>query len=147
MLKKTISYTDFNGVERKEDFYFNLSKAEMMEMELGKTGGYQSYINRIVSAQDMPSLIRVFKELILKSYGEKSDDGRRFIKSHELSDAFSQTEAYSNLFMELSTDTQAASDFVNGVIPAEIAEKAKELSEEDKKGDAENKVTPIVPSK
>ena len=95
MLKKTITYHDYNGVEYTQDFYFNLSKAEIMEMELGTTGGLAEMIQKIVAAQDAPSIIKVFKDLILKSYGEKSADGKRFIKSDEISTAFSQTEAYS----------------------------------------------------
>ena len=120
MLKKTITYTDYNGVERKEDFYFNLSKAEVMEMELSTTGGLAEMIKRIVAAQDQPAIIKVFKDLILKAYGEKSPDGKRFIKSPELSDAFAQTEAYSILFMELATNAEAAAAFVNGIIPADL---------------------------
>lgn len=117
MLKKTITYVDYNGTERKEDFYFNLSKAEIMEMEMGTTGGMVEMINRIVAAQDAPAIIDVFKKMILKAYGEKSADGKRFIKSKEISEAFSQTEAYSQLFMELATDADAASKFVNGIVP------------------------------
>ena len=118
MLKKTITYVDYNGTERKEDFYFNLSKAEIMEMEMGTTGGMVEMINKIVAAQDAPAIIDMFKKMILKAYGEKSADGERFIKSKELSEAFSQTEAYSQLFMELATDADAASKFVNGIVPA-----------------------------
>ena len=121
MLKKTIEYTDFNGEERKEDFYFNLTTAEIMEMEMGVAGGFSEMIQRIVDAKDTPSIIKIFKELILKAYGEKSPDGKRFIKSEELSTAFSQTEAYSSLFMELATDADAAAKFVSGIIPADAA--------------------------
>lgn len=117
MLKKTITYTDYNGNERTEDFYFNLTQAEVAEMEMSKSGGLSEMINRIVSTQDHPQIIKVFKELILKAYGEKSLDGRRFVKSKELSDEFSQTEAYSQLFMELATDADAASKFVNAIVP------------------------------
>lgn len=120
MLKKTITYTDYNRVERTEDFYFNLSKAELMEMELGVTGGMTEMLNKIIAAKDAPSLMKTFKEMIMKSYGIKSDDGKRLIKSEELSIAFTQTEAYSVLFMELITDDKAAADFVNGIIPNEI---------------------------
>lgn len=119
MLKKKITYTDYNGVERSEDFYFNLTKAELMEMEMSTLGGFTEMVQRIVAANDAPSIIKVFKELILKAYGEKSPDGKRFIKSKEISDAFSQTEAYSQLFMELATDANAAADFVNGLVPNE----------------------------
>ncbi|MBF1041161.1 MAG: hypothetical protein HXK92_05880 [Lachnospiraceae bacterium] len=118
MLKKTITYMDYNGSERTEDFYFNLSKAEAMEMEMSTTGGLTETIRRIVSANDTPAIIKIFKEIILKAYGEKSPDGKRFVKSEELSKAFSETEAYSQLFMELATDADAAAKFVNGIVPA-----------------------------
>jgi len=121
MLKKTITYTDYNGNERTEDFYFNLSKAEIMEMEMSTAGGLTEMIQKIVAAQDAPAIIKVFKEIILKAYGEKSPDGKRFIKSEELSTAFSQTEAFSQLFMELATDADAAAKFVNGIIPVDLA--------------------------
>ena len=118
MLKKTITYTDYNGITRTEDFYFNLTKAEIMEMQLGTNGGLDVMIKKIIDSQDAPSIIKIFKELILKAYGEKSDDGKRFVKSKEISEGFAQTEAYSQLFMELATDTDAASKFVNGIVPA-----------------------------
>jgi len=117
MLKKNITYNDYNGTERTEDFYFNLSKAEVLEMEMTTTGGLAAQITRIIAAQDAPSIINIFKDLVMKSYGEKSPDGKRFIKNKELSDGFSQTEAYSNLFMELATDAKAAEIFINGIIP------------------------------
>lgn len=120
MLKKTIKYVDYHGVERKEDFFFNLSKAEIMEMEMSTAGGLASMIEKVVAAQDQPTIIRIFKDLILKAYGEKSPDGKRFMKSPELSAAFSQTEAYSILFMELATDANAASAFVNGIVPSDV---------------------------
>lgn len=124
MLKKTITYTDYNGTERTEDFYFNLSKAEIMEMEMSTTGGLAEMIQKIVAAQDAPAIIKVFKDLILKAYGEKSPDGKRFIKSEEIRNAFAQTEAYSQLFMELATDSDAAAKFVNGIVPNEVAKQA-----------------------
>lgn len=120
MLKKTITYTDYNGSSRTEDFYFNLTKAEIMEMELSTAGGLAGMIEKIVATQDAPSIIKIFKDLVLKAYGEKSADGKRFVKSEELSTAFSQTEAYSILFMELATDADAAQKFVNGIIPTDI---------------------------
>lgn len=125
MLKKTITYTDYNGVERTEDFYFNLTKAEIAEMELEIPGGMTEMLKRITAAQDTPSLVKIFKDLILRSYGEKSADGKRFIKSQELKESFAQTEAYSELFMELATNAEAASAFINGIIPADIAKEAE----------------------
>ena len=130
MYTKTITYTDYNGNERTEKFLFNLSKAEILEMELSTTGGFTEKLQKIIDAQDVPTMTSVFKELLLKSYGEKSDDGRRFIKSAELSKAFSETEAYSNFYMELVTNTDSAIEFINGVVPAEVA--AEEKKEADK---------------
>lgn len=120
MLKKTITYTDYNGVERVEDFYFNFTEAELAEMQLATEGGLSGMVEKIVAAKDQPAIIRLFKELILKAYGVKSDDGRRFIKSEEVRNSFAQTEAYSILFMELGTDAEKAAAFVNGIIPASI---------------------------
>lgn len=128
MLKKTITYTDYNGSERTEDFYFNLTKAEIMEMEMSTTGGLAEMINRIVAAQDMPAIIKVFKDLVLRAYGEKSADGKRFVKSDEIATGFAQTEAYSILFMELATDADKASEFVNGVVPADMSKAAAKAS-------------------
>lgn len=126
MITKTIKYTDYNGLEREEKFLFNLSKAELMEMEMGTTGGLAETIQKIIETQDTPSIIKIFKDLILKAYGEKSADGKRFIKIDDngtpLSIGFSQTEAYSILFMELSTNSKAAADFINGVIPNDLGE-------------------------
>ena len=127
MLKKSITYTDYNGNERTEDFYFNLTKAELMEMEMSTTGGLAEAIKNIVAAQDAPSIIKIFKDLILKAYGEKSADGKRFEKKNgALAEAFAETEAYSQIFMELATDAKAAADFVNGIVPADLAKKAEE---------------------
>lgn len=128
MLKKTIPYTDYNGVERKEDHYFNLTKAEIMEMELSITGGLAEMIQRIVAAQDQPAIMKIFKDLIRKSYGVKSADGKRFIKSQEIWEEFEQTEAYSILFMELATNADAAAKFINGIVPADMAKQIAEAS-------------------
>lgn len=127
MIKKTITYIDYNGVERTEDFYFNISKPQIMEKELTTEGGYIEMIQRIISAKDVSSIVKVFKELILEAYGEKSSDGKRFIKSPELSEAFAQTEAYSMLFMELATNTEAATEFINGIIPQFTEEDRKKM--------------------
>lgn len=130
MLVKTITYEDFNGDERTEDFMFNLSKAEIAEMETSVSGGLKAMLTKIVQTQDVPSLAKFFKKLILESYGEKSPDGKRFIKSEELSTAFSQTPAYSELYMELATNSSAAASFVNGIVPKGLLEDAAELNKE-----------------
>lgn len=120
MLKETITYKDYNDVERTEDFYFNLTQAEIMEMEMGTVGGMAEMITKIVNAQDAPAIIKIFKELILKAYGERSADGRRFEKKGgALAEAFAETEAFSVLFMKLATDADAAARFVNGIVPAQ----------------------------
>lgn len=120
MLKETIKYTDYNSVEREEDFYFNLTKAELMELEMGTTGGLTELIQKAVQTKDAPTIVKVFKDLILMAYGEKSADGKRFIKSEAIREAFSQTEAFSELFMKLASDDKAAARFVNGIVPADI---------------------------
>lgn len=125
MLKKTITYTDYNGVERTEDFYFNLSKAELMEMELSEEGGLAGKLQKIVAAKDQPTIIKMFKDIILKAYGEKSSDGKRFIKSEELSASFSQTEAYSELYMELVSNEDSAANFINNIVPNDITQRLK----------------------
>lgn len=127
MLKKTIKYVDFDGNEREEDFYFNLTKAECMEMELSTTGGMERFINKIIAEKDNRKIVEMFKDIILRSYGEKSLDGKRFMKSPEISAGFAATEAYSELFMELSSDAEAAALFVNSIIP-----KAPETNAPDK---------------
>lgn len=121
MLKKNIKYVDYDGNERAEDFYFNLNKAEVIELQLGTVGGLTKTLEKIVQEKDASRIIEYFKTLILKAYGEKSADGRRFIKSQELCDAFEQTEAYSELFIELASDAKMAAEFINGVLPKEAA--------------------------
>ena len=117
MIKQTITYTDYKGEERTEDFLFNLSKAEVAEMEMSTAGGLAQKLQQMVAAKDAPLIIQTFKDLILKAYGIKSPDGKRFIKTQELRDEFEQTEAYSELFIKLATDANAAAAFVNGIVP------------------------------
>ena len=120
MLKKTITYEDFNGNMRTEDFYFNLTKAELMEMEMGVKGGLAEMIQRIVAEQEAPAIMKIFKDLILKSYGRKDLDGKSFRKDQKIVDDFAQSNAYSELFMELATNADAAAAFVNGIMPKDI---------------------------
>ena len=120
MLKKTITYTDYDGLERTEEFRFNLTKAELMDMELTTVGTFSKLMQKIIDEKDMVRLAKYFKELILKSYGVKSDDGKRFIKSPELSEAFSQTEAYSELYMELLSNSEYAVKFIQQVMPKDL---------------------------
>lgn len=123
MLKKTITYKDYNGLERTENYYFNLTEAEIMEMEVGTVGGLAEMITRIVEAKDAPAIMKTFRDLILKAYGEKSEDGRRFEKKGgALAEAFTETEAYSILFMELVTNAEKAAEFINGVVPAHMSQ-------------------------
>lgn len=129
MLKKTYTYTDWNGKERTEDFYFHLSKSKLSEMDL-KKGGYAEWVKEIIAAKDNETLVETFKKTILASYGEIAPDGRRFIQSNELSEAFSQTPAYDMLFMELVSSADAAAKFFNSIVPEDVkkaaeAEKAK----------------------
>ena len=126
MIKETIVYKDYNGNERTEDFFFHLNESELLKMQMGVKGGYVAYVNSIISAQDQPTLIEIFEELIEKSYGVKDLDGKGFRKSKETFEIFKSTEAYSKLFMKLATDDEYAAKFINGVIPADLAAKVAE---------------------
>lgn len=128
MHKEVIAYTDYNGVERKETFYFNMNEAELIEMQYGAAGGLDQTIKKIISAQDQGALINIFKKLVLDAYGVKSDDGRRFIKEENgrrLADDFKETPAYPILFMKLATDDDAAAKFINEIIPVKVAEEVE----------------------
>ena len=116
MLKETITYTDFDGIERTEDFYFNLTQAELMEMELGTDGGLTKLIEKIINEKDSKRIIETFKTIILKAYGEKTLDGRH-IKNDEVRDKFISKQAYSDLFMKLATDAEAGAKFIEGITP------------------------------
>lgn len=122
MLKKTIVYHDYDGNERSENFYFNLSKAEVMEMEFSFTGGMTNVIEQMVNTQDTARIMELFKKIIMAAYGEKSADGKRFMKigpdGRRLAEGFVETEAYSELFMELVSDPKKFADFIAAVIPA-----------------------------
>lgn len=131
MIKKTITYVDYNDVERIEDFYFNLTKAELMEMELGISGGLSEAVDKVIKAKDIPSLIKVFKEIVMKAYGVKSPDGKRFIKNDEVRNEFIQTEAYSEIFMELATDDLAAAEFIKGIMPKDVSDKVDDVMSKD----------------
>lgn len=120
MYVKEMEYTDFNGVTRKEKFYFNLTKAEILDLELGKAGGLTEYIKKIIEAQDTPTIMSLFRTLLLKSYGVKSDDGRRFIKNDQVREDFEQTQAFSDLYMLLALNDDEASKFINAIVPADM---------------------------
>ena len=125
MIKKTITFEDYNGEKRTEDFYFNLTKAEIAELELSTEGGLEAMIDKMVKTKNNPELVKLFKKLILMSYGEKSPDGRRFIKNDRITEEFTQTDAYSELFMELATNADAALKFINGILPRDLQELAR----------------------
>lgn len=127
MLKKTIKFTDFDGVVREEDFYFNLTEAEVVEMQLVTKGGLKQYLESIITAKDVPALAELFKKFINKSYGVKSLDGRKFMKSPEILEEFVSTQAYSNLYMSLVMDSTAASNFINGIFPKSMTEDLKAI--------------------
>lgn len=134
MHKEVITYTDYNGVERTETFLFNLTESELTELELGITGGFVENVNKIIEAQDTPSLIKIFKDIICRTYGEKSADGKAFIKVRDgknLYENFMQTPAYDKLFMKLATDAEAGAAFINGVVPAKLREAAEKRAKEE----------------
>lgn len=122
MLKKSITYEDYNGESVTEDFYFNLSKAELVELEVSHVGGLSESLKNIVATEDGGEIIREFKNIIMKSYGQKSPDGRRFIKNDQLRQEFESSEAYSVLFMDLVTNAESAAEFVQGIMPRGLAE-------------------------
>lgn len=125
MLKKTITYKDFNGVERTEDFYFHLTEAEISDMELNEEGGLANKLETIINSKDYKLLKDFFQWIIFKAYGEKSDDGKRFVKSEEISKNFSYTQAYSDLWMEMISNEGSAVEFIKGIVPKSIVERAK----------------------
>ncbi len=144
MLKKTMTYEDFDGNMRTEDFYFNLTKAECAELEFGVKGGLTEMLNKILEEKDLPRIIEIIKKFILQAYGVKSSDGKRFIKNDELREAFSQTNAYSDLFMEYAFDAKSFAEFIQGVIP-NIPDDIKEETEAKIKELVEgNSITPIT---
>lgn len=128
MLKKTITYTDFNDEEVSEDFFFHLSKAEIVELEMSHQGGLSAALERIVATEDGKAIIAEFKNIILTSYGQKSLDGKRFVKNAALREEFESSEAYSTLFMELVMDAEVAAEFVNGIIPKGMVEEATKVT-------------------
>lgn len=125
MLKKTITYEDYNGETITEDFYFNLNKAELIQMQFDANGAYSEFLNRIVNERDIKKLGEEFKNIILSAYGRKSDDGRRFIKSPAMREEFEQTEAFSNLYVDLLGNTEAMNAFLTGVIPKDLVATSK----------------------
>lgn len=128
MIKKNVEYTDFNGEKRTETLYFNLTEAELMDMELSEDGGLSERLTKIIENGDKAGLLRFLKEFILNSYGEKSEDGRRFVKNDTIRSEFAQTEAFSKLLMDMLTDEKAAADFVNGIVPASLKEYASKMA-------------------
>lgn len=126
MLKKNIEFEDFNGNIRKEDHYFNLTKSEIMKMEMSTKGGMTEMINNIIASQDTPAILKIFEDLVAASYGRKSLDGREFEKSEEIFNKFKSSNAYDKLFMELISDPKKAADFFNGLVPKDLAEKVQE---------------------
>lgn len=117
MFKDTVTYEDYNGNMRTETLYFNLSRAEVIQMEMSVNGGLGSFLENIVKSEDMPAIVEQFTKIIKMSYGVKSDDGKRFIKSDEISETFVQSEAFSEFFMKIISDEDYAAKFVNGIMP------------------------------
>lgn len=131
MFRKMIKYNDYDGNEREEPFYFNLNKAEVVKWEGMTSGGLKQLMEKIIQTKDRAALIKIFEEIIEKSYGEKSPDGKYFRKTPEILENFKSTEAYSVLFMELASDDEAASEFVNGILPEELLEAARQAEAEE----------------
>lgn len=130
MLKKTITYTDYDGMERTEDFWFNLSKTELTKLDAELPGGVLGVLRKIIDKKDRKALVDFIETLILRSYGEKTLDGKRFVKTPEMAEEFMQTPAYDELFMSILSDTDSQTSFINGIIPQSMA---KEIEATDKK--------------
>ena len=130
MYKITETYTDYDDNQRTEDFYFNYSEAELTDLQFSVSGGLAGMIDKIIKTNDMPKLVELFRELIQKAYGEKSNDGRRFIKSPELTKEFTETVAYSQIYMRLATDSKAAQEFINKVVPKSMNDKMQQANQQ-----------------
>lgn len=135
MRKETITYTDYNNVTRTEDFFFNLNEAELTALQYGVDGGMKEMLERIVKSNDNKQIMACFHDLIAKSYGEKSPDGRRFVKSTELSEAFMQTEAYNELMLRFMTDASYSAEFINDVL-ADVTKRTEERNAKKAEGNA-----------
>lgn len=142
MYRKIIKYTDYNGNEQEEPFYFNLTKEEILKWELETSGGMENLMKRIIEEKDRYRLIKLFVDAISRSYGVKSDDGKRFIKNEKVLEDFKCCPAYSELFMELASDANAATEFMNGIIPADLLEEAKKIQDAQNAGNG----VPVVGS-
>ena len=130
MYKITETYTDYDDNQRTEDFYFNYSEAELTDLQFSVSGGLAGMIDKIIKTNDMPKLVELFRELIQKAYGEKSNDGRRFIKSTELTKEFTEPVAYSQIYMRLATDSKAAQEFINKVVPKSMKDKMQQANQQ-----------------
>ena len=127
MIKKTVTYKDYNGVERTEPFYFHYTEAELLDMEMSTEGGFAERVKRIIDAKDQTSLLKVIKQFVLDAYGVKSEDGRRFIKNAEVKEAFVECPAYSEIYMDLLSDDKIAAEFVNGVVPDNMRDRLTKM--------------------
>ena len=128
MIKKTVTYTDYNGVERTESFYFHFSEAEILDMEMSTEGGFAERVQRIIDSKHQTELLKVIKPFVYDAYGVKSEDGKRFMKNDEVKAAFIESPAYSEIFMEMLTNDKLAAEFVNGVVPANMKDKLTALA-------------------
>lgn len=132
MLKKTITYEDWNGETRTEDFYFNLTRTELVEMEVGLIPGKSltETLQTLITDNDMGTIVKTIKDIVLRAYGEKSSDGKRFVKNQDVRDSFEQNPAYDILYMELATDSEKAAEFLNGIMPSSVRENLGEDSKQ-----------------
>lgn len=137
MIKKSITFLDLDGNSITEDFYFNINKAELIEFEASTKIGLSETLQLIVKENDNHQIIEYFKKIILMAYGVRSEDGRRFIKSQELRDSFEQSDAYSELFIELATQAESASAFIRGIVPASLSQAVEEVEKDNNKSPRE----------
>ncbi len=147
MLKKTIVFEDYNGKEVTEDFYFNLTKAELVELQLSSKQGFSETLQAIIKAEDNQQILNHFKQIILLAVGQKSEDGRRFVKNQDIRDDFAQTEAYSQFFVELATDAKAAAAFINGIVPTSMAKEVEaEVAQRQATLDSQADISEVLPT-
>ena len=128
MIKRTVTYEDYNGEKRTETFYFHYTEAEILDMEMSEEGSFAERIQRIIDAKDNTALMKLIKKFVIDAYGVKSDDGKRFMKNDEVKAAFLECPAYSDIFMDMVTDEDIAAEFVNGVIPNTMKDRVAKLT-------------------
>jgi len=144
MIKKTIVYTDFNDQTVTEEHYFNLSRAELIELEISTEGGYGAFLEGVSQSKDNAFIFQQFKKILLDTYGKKSEDGKRFLKSAEISKEFEESEAYSQLIFDFFTDPEAAGKFFTELVPTGMLEEAKKMAAQQATTPVQTTTAPVL---